>query len=351
MRIGNPGNRKFWPYKEGDQVWIEGTNIKTIYPTTKLAPKRYGPFKVLKHLSDAIYQVEIPWQWKIHNVFHANLLTPYKEMELHGPNFTQPPPDLIDGEPEYEVEKILDKKPRGRGCKIHYLIKWKGYPVSDNSWEPAASVHTPQLIAEFEERNKSKQKKRIKGGRVKSKETHPPSHQIHLRTTFTKEMSTTSAPAAISTAASPTPTDLSISQILQPEAWRSPTPTSVPDNTPEEPPTLQLACRTNPMIEEESESVSAIDYSTRVKEAKEDVVPVGYVFNDPQSGHFYPVYIENPKFGETRMEPRITMTKYVKYAVNYTYVKGTMRIGHEVRTVPVTVGRRAHFYARMTEEN
>ena len=164
-------------------------------------------------------------------------------------------------------------------------------------------------------------------------------------------MSTTSAPAAISTAASPTPTDLSISQILQPEAWRSPTPTSVPDNTPEEPPTLQLACRTNPMIEEESESVSAIDYSTRVKEAKEDVVPVGYVFNDPQSGHFYPVYIENPKFGETRMEPHITMTKYVKYAVNYTYVKGTMGIGREVRTVPVTVGRRAHFYARMTEES
>ena len=60
MKIGNPENRKFRPYKEGDQVWIEGTNIKTIYPTVKLAPKRHGPFKVLKHLSDAVYQVEIP---------------------------------------------------------------------------------------------------------------------------------------------------------------------------------------------------------------------------------------------------------------------------------------------------
>ena len=65
-------------------------------------------------------------------------------------------------------------------------------------------------------------------------------------------MSTTSAPAAIPATASPTPTELSISQILQAEAWRSPTPTSVPDNTPEEPPTPQLARRTNPMIEEES---------------------------------------------------------------------------------------------------
>src|ERR1700761_9163097 len=41
MKIGNPGNRKFRPYKEGDQVWVEGTNIKTIYPTAKLAPKRH----------------------------------------------------------------------------------------------------------------------------------------------------------------------------------------------------------------------------------------------------------------------------------------------------------------------
>ena len=164
-------------------------------------------------------------------------------------------------------------------------------------------------------------------------------------------MSTTSAPAAIPTAASPTPTDLSISQILQAEAWHSPTPTSVPDNTPEEPPTPQLARRTNPMIKEESKSVSTIDYNSRVEDKEEDVAPAGYIFNDPQCGHFYPVYIENPKYGETRTEPRIAMAKYVKYATDYTYVKGTMRIGHEVLTVLVTVGRRARFYARMTEAN
>ena len=110
MKIGNLGNKRFWPYQKNDQVWIEGTNIKTIYPLAKLGPKRYGPFKVLEQLSEAIYRVEIPWQWKIHNVFHANLLTPYKEMELHRPNFTQPPPNLINGEPEYEVEKVIDKR-------------------------------------------------------------------------------------------------------------------------------------------------------------------------------------------------------------------------------------------------
>ena len=29
--------------------------------------------------------------------FHASLLTPYKGNDIHGPNFPQPPPDLING--------------------------------------------------------------------------------------------------------------------------------------------------------------------------------------------------------------------------------------------------------------
>ena len=89
-----------------------------------------------------------------------NIITPYKETELHGPNFTQPPPDLIDGEPEYEVEKILDKKQKGKGRETYYLIKWKGYPASDNSWEPASEVHAPKLITEWEKKtNKNKGRK------------------------------------------------------------------------------------------------------------------------------------------------------------------------------------------------
>ena len=54
-----------------------------------------------------VYQLELPQQWKIHNVFHANLLTPYVETEMHGENFTNPPPDIIEGKPEYEVEEII----------------------------------------------------------------------------------------------------------------------------------------------------------------------------------------------------------------------------------------------------
>ena len=49
----------------------------------------------------------------------------------------------------YSVEQILDKRinPNGR---IRYLIKWKGYPNEDNTWEPIESLYCEDLIEEFE---------------------------------------------------------------------------------------------------------------------------------------------------------------------------------------------------------
>ena len=162
LKLRRPGNKNFRPYEEGDQVWIEGTNLKTLYPSAKLSPKRYGPFKVLKRLSNAVYQIDTPRHWKVHNVFHANLITPYKETELHGPNFARPSPELVEGEEEYEVEKILDMKPRGRGRKMHFLIKWKGYPTSDNSWEPEENLHAEELVQQFKEKQRRTNKTKAK---------------------------------------------------------------------------------------------------------------------------------------------------------------------------------------------
>ncbi len=100
------GKTKFTPYAQGTLVWLEGVNLRTHYPTSKLAPKRYGPFPIKKVLSDISYELELPAQWKIHPVIHTNLLTPYKETALHSPNFTRPPPDLIDGEEEYKAKEV-----------------------------------------------------------------------------------------------------------------------------------------------------------------------------------------------------------------------------------------------------
>ena len=73
----------------------------------------------------------------------------------------QPPPvpDVIDGELEYEVESILAhrdvqvrrKRNRSRTPVLQrqYLVKWRGYDESNNTWEPESNcVNCQDKIAE-----------------------------------------------------------------------------------------------------------------------------------------------------------------------------------------------------------
>jgi len=138
---------KYKPFNEGDKVWLEGTHLRLPYDTMKLAPRRYGPFEVAAKISDIAYRLKLPDMWKIHNVFHASLLTPYKEMDKHRPNFLEPPPDLIDGEEEWEIEKIL--RHRMYWKKKQYLIQWKGYTPAHDSWIDESGLHTPELLANY----------------------------------------------------------------------------------------------------------------------------------------------------------------------------------------------------------
>jgi hypothetical protein len=61
-------------------------------------------------MSAVNYRLKLPTQWSIHPVFHIDLLTPYCETTMHGPNFTQLTLELINGEEEYSMEKILDSQ-------------------------------------------------------------------------------------------------------------------------------------------------------------------------------------------------------------------------------------------------
>ena len=142
-------SKAYQPFEEGDKVWLEGKNLHTSHLFPKLAPKCYGLFLVEQVINPMVFKLKLPEQWKqkrLHPVFHASLLLPYKKMEEHGPNFLEPPPDVIEGEGEYEVEQVLDSRCSGRKKQLQYLLKWKGYSKVYNSWEPADQVHATELI-------------------------------------------------------------------------------------------------------------------------------------------------------------------------------------------------------------
>ena len=140
--------RRFVPWKTGDKVWLEATNLRLHYPSRKLAPKRHGPFEIIRVLSPLTYKLRLPSTWKIHDVFHVSLLSPYRSTELYGLSFSSLPPDVIDNEEEYEVEAILSHK--GPTTRRLYLTTWKGYPSSENTWEPESNLHhSPTLLKQY----------------------------------------------------------------------------------------------------------------------------------------------------------------------------------------------------------
>jgi hypothetical protein len=132
--------------KVGQEVWLEGKNLHVIR-SKKLSPKCYGPFKITEQIGSSAFKLDLPANMRIHNMFHGNLLLPYKETEAYGQPFTRPAPGLIDGEEEYEVESIKDMRKQGR--KIQYLVHWKGYPSADDSWVDHKDLNAPDLLSEF----------------------------------------------------------------------------------------------------------------------------------------------------------------------------------------------------------
>jgi hypothetical protein len=157
-------------FQTGDQVWLDGHNIKMFHPTAKLVPKRHGPFPIIRVLSPITYELRLPVQWKLHPVFHVDLLTPYRKTEFHGANYDKPPPDLIGGEEEYEVERIVASQRFGQGHKLQYLVKWKGYPDTENQWVAKEDVFVEDAIREFQDLNSDP------GVHIRRVQTDPDSH-------------------------------------------------------------------------------------------------------------------------------------------------------------------------------
>lgn len=138
-------------YEVGQKVWLSSENITTDRPSAKLAAKRLGPFEVRKKISSHAYELALPPSMKNHPVFHISRLTPHVPDSIPGRIQVPPPPVVVDDDEEWEVEDILSSKYYYN--KLQYLVKWKGYPPDQNTWEPFGNVeHAIDLVNTYHAR-------------------------------------------------------------------------------------------------------------------------------------------------------------------------------------------------------
>ena len=127
--------------------------MKTTRLSDKLDFKRLGRFRISKKISSHAYRLELPKSMGIHPVFHVSLLEPCSSDPLPGQVQPPPPPTIIDNEPEWEVDEIVDSRFIGRTRKaIKYLVRWVGYG-EELTWEPSELLsNAPTAIKEFHEK-------------------------------------------------------------------------------------------------------------------------------------------------------------------------------------------------------
>jgi hypothetical protein len=131
---------------------LDAGNIQTDCPSKKLAHKRLGPYEILDKIGKTSYKLKLPKTMRVHPVFHVSLLYGHPMDEFRRRPNPPPPVVTLEGEEEYEVEKILNSRKVGR--QLQYLIHWKGYGPEEDTWQPKADVaNTPELVRRFHQQH------------------------------------------------------------------------------------------------------------------------------------------------------------------------------------------------------
>ena len=73
-----------------------------------MKPRFVGPFRVLCTVGANAFELDLPMTMKVHPVFNISLLRLYYGV------YSPPGPIIIEGEAEYEVERIVRHRGKGK---------------------------------------------------------------------------------------------------------------------------------------------------------------------------------------------------------------------------------------------
>ena len=128
-------------FQIGDKVYLSTRNLRIKKGLTKkLDQTRIGPFQIKDSKGRNAFELELPADARIHPVFNVQLLEPANP---DTPVQTTMQHESYE-ETEFEVERIVNHRKILGNTEL--LIKWKGYPESENTWEPEAHLDNCQRM-------------------------------------------------------------------------------------------------------------------------------------------------------------------------------------------------------------
>ncbi|KAH6559142.1 hypothetical protein KP509_1Z025500 [Ceratopteris richardii] len=129
-------------------------------PYAQLDHQKFYTFTILAKINPITFKLQLPSTMRIHLVFHVFMLESYQISPLREERPGASPPIEIDDHEEFEVEHVLDSRiSQGR---LKYLVHWKGYDISNRTWEPAENLQRePIKVREFHKKNPMKPRPKI----------------------------------------------------------------------------------------------------------------------------------------------------------------------------------------------
>ena len=138
-------------YKVGNLVLLSTRDLKWQMVgrnSEKLVKRFVGPYKIKAIISSNVVELELPVTVKIHLVVNVSRIKRYID-QVDGQRKEVPQPVVVEGEEEWEVEKILNRR-KIRG-KDKFLVRWKGFTAEGDTWESRENLkNTGDALKEFE---------------------------------------------------------------------------------------------------------------------------------------------------------------------------------------------------------
>jgi hypothetical protein len=141
--------RRAVDFDVGNLVMVQKKGWRTDRPTTRLDSQSAGPYKILARKGHS-FEIDLPTSFKGSHVMHASRLRLFENDPLPGQHIEPPPPEVINSEPEWEVER-MEASRIYRG-KLQYQVKWLGWDPDEEYYDASNFKHAATRIKAFHER-------------------------------------------------------------------------------------------------------------------------------------------------------------------------------------------------------